>query len=147
MSDNTVIFSYTIDQAIADGTHVDAKGILPDIVQKPKFNLGRIVMTTGVFDLIEEQNLAGQVKENKPGCVVTFQSYQLYLTTRLEEHSQGIWGNVCAHDAKINCDALDNGGRLLSSYSIDPRLPQRGNIWIITEASRSLTTLLLPEEY
>ena len=142
-----VVYSYTIDEAIDDGTHVDARNILLPVLIEPKFQLGRIVMTVGVFDLIEINNLAGQIKINKPDCTVTFQTYELYLTCCLERHAVGDWGNVPRSDAKLNDVSLKDGSRIMSSYYIDPRLPQRGEFWIITEADRSLTTLLLPCEY
>lgn len=63
-------------------------------------------------------------------------------TTELARHQAGDWGDVCAEDAKMNNVSLESGDRLLSAYTI------RGvRIWIITEADRSVTTVLLPEEY
>lgn len=58
-------------------------------------------------------------------------------------HVSGDWGQVGAQDARENALSLDRGFRLLSSY----RLPSSDRIWIITEADRSLTTLLLPSDY
>jgi hypothetical protein len=46
-------------------------------------------------------------------------------------------------DAAANADALRIGTRRLSSYT----LPDRTRVWVITEADRSATTLLLPDEY
>ncbi len=61
----------------------------------------------------------------------------------LERHRCGDWGNVCEADVKLNDEALREGGRLLSCYST-----LRGEtIWVITEFDRSVTTLLLPDEY
>ena len=57
-------------------------------------------------------------------------------------HHQGDWGDVCLDDATLNDQALQHGGRLLSAYTIG-----NDKIWIITEADRSATTLLMPEEY
>ena len=61
----------------------------------------------------------------------------------LQRHARGDWGNVSSGDKKLNDEALKEGTRILSSYE------GRSNVkfWIITEADRSVTTILLPEEY
>ncbi|NQU24002.1 MAG: hypothetical protein HQ567_22190 [Candidatus Nealsonbacteria bacterium] len=61
----------------------------------------------------------------------------------LDRHVQGDWGNVGDEDKAANEEALLNGERLLSVYTtlLGARL------WVITEADRSATTILLPEEY
>ena len=58
-------------------------------------------------------------------------------------HARGDWGNLGSHDLRENERALQQGGRLFSSYL------SSGNVkcWIITEADRSVTTVLLPEDY
>ncbi len=58
-------------------------------------------------------------------------------------HLNGNWGDLDEHDWKANDDAIEYGGRVLSSYldRNDTRF------WIITEADRSATTILLPSEY
>ncbi len=61
----------------------------------------------------------------------------------ISRHMKGDWGDVPPEDAVANTDALRISARLLSSYA----LPDGARIWIITEADRSVTTLLLPEEY
>ena len=61
----------------------------------------------------------------------------------LARHQAGDWGNLDVDDRKENDRALESGSRLLSAY-------QAGNgvkFWIITEANRSATTVLLPEDY
>lgn len=69
----------------------------------------------------------------------------------LNRHSKGDWGNVCKEDAEQNCIATQEGLRVLSAYAINPTLPAQGHgencFWIITEASRESTTVLLPVEY
>lgn len=69
----------------------------------------------------------------------------------LARHARGDWGNVCKEDAAQNDQALVEGFRLLSAYAVDPSKPAKGYgdncFWIITEADRSVTTYLLPEEY
>lgn len=69
----------------------------------------------------------------------------------LRRHLRGDWGEVCRDDKATNDEALTEGNRLLSAYAIDPAEPCKGYgencLWIITEADRSVTTFLLPEEY
>ena len=69
----------------------------------------------------------------------------------LARHARGDWGTVCRADAAENDLALAEGWRILSAYPIDPSKPAKGygeNVfWIITEADRSATTFLLPDEY
>ncbi len=61
----------------------------------------------------------------------------------LRRHVSGDWGDVCGHDSTANWTAVREGGRLLSAYRT-----QRGEeVWVITEADRSCTTVLLPSEY
>jgi hypothetical protein len=97
----------------------------------PLFELGRCVCTNGVNGLIEE----GRVNPRK----------------LLFRHVHGDWGTVCESDGRENNAALKNGTRIFSAYPIDPSQPSAGHgdntIWVITEADRSATTLLLPDEY
>lgn len=67
----------------------------------------------------------------------------------IDRHMQAHWGDMDADDRQANDDALINGNRVLSCYSIRPGRPAIGDnrVWIITEADRSATTILLPEEY
>lgn len=65
------------------------------------------------------------------------------MINALNRHVIGDWGDVCDEDWKANDQALQYGSRILSAYS--DRLETR--FWIITEADRSATTILLPEEY
>jgi hypothetical protein len=60
----------------------------------------------------------------------------------LARHATGDWGELCAFDHRQNEVALREGYRLLSSCPVGPE-----RVWIITEADRSVTTILLPEEY
>jgi len=61
----------------------------------------------------------------------------------LERHAAQDWGEVCAEDWKLNDLALVESDRLLSSY----RTKKNVVIWVLTEFDRSLTTILLPENY
>lgn len=77
----------------------------------------------------------------------------------LQRHARGDWGIVCAEDKAANDAALRLGSRILSAYSIHPEeqdgvCPVCGGlcesdarVWIITEADRASTTVLLPEDY
>jgi len=84
-----------------------------------------------------------------PGAAAVLSPWQCRLY--LERHQFGDWGCVCPEDAQINDEAVRDGYRILSAYPIDPALPCKGHgencLWIITEADRSVTTFLLPEEY
>ena len=61
----------------------------------------------------------------------------------LRLHDSGNWGDLCAEDIVHNDLALKEGSRLLSSYTDRNKV----KFWIITEADRSVTTVLLPEDY
>ncbi|PNG53303.1 MULTISPECIES: type I restriction endonuclease subunit M [unclassified Variovorax] len=96
----------------------------------PLFPLGQIVATPGALDAAR---------------------YPGQLLEILARHVTGDWGCVCAEDAATNTEALQAGLRILSAYAIDPAKPCAGHgdncLWIITEADRAVTTILLPEEY
>lgn len=62
----------------------------------------------------------------------------------LNRHRTGDWGEIGREDWCANRDAITNGTRILSVYKLGA---QKEPIWLITEADRSATTLLLPEEY
>jgi hypothetical protein len=61
----------------------------------------------------------------------------------LQRHSAGDWGELDAEDRQENDRALQTGMRLLSSY----RSTAGATYWIITEANRSSTCLLMPDDY
>ncbi len=66
------------------------------------------------------------------------------LTRYLHRHHCGDWGEeLCAEDKAANEQALKDGSRLLSCY----RTPAGDRLYIITEWNRSMTTILLPDEY
>jgi len=68
------------------------------------------------------------------------------VAAAISMHKSGDWGSALGEeDKRLNDDALENGERILSAYTI-PCSPD-GKIWIITEADRSVTTVLLPSEY
>ena len=86
------------------------------------FPLGRIVATSRALKVLDE---AGEDP-----------------LSLLSRHCSGDWGELDTHDRKENELSLKNGWRVLSSYPVG-----EGKVWIITEADRSVTTILLPEEY
>jgi len=65
------------------------------------------------------------------------------ILNALFRHLEGDWGTLDAHDWNVNVQALKHGGRLFSQYHSS----QNVKFWIITEADRSATTILLPEDY
>ena len=64
------------------------------------------------------------------------------LMALLGRHASSDWGDLDPEDRRANDAALRHGTRLLSAYALDG-----ARVWIITEADRSATTVLLPEEY
>jgi len=75
--------------------------------------------------------------------MVTSLKFMSFVKKSLARHLRGDWGDLCPEDWDANQKALKFGGRLFSAYQ-DEGLPK---IWIITEADRSATTILFPEEY
>jgi hypothetical protein len=78
-----------------------------------------------------------------PGALGALQATGQSPMTFLQRHSQGDWGELDQEDVAENEFSLVNGLRLLSAYSLSGGT----RIWIITEADRSATTILLPSEY
>ena len=76
-----------------------------------------------------------------PGVLASVSSHE--IDAALQRHFIGDWGDLTQGDRLINEGALRDGGRLLSS----DRSQDGVKFWIITEADRSSTTVLLPEEY
>ena len=76
-----------------------------------------------------------------PGALALAEAHAVDLLPLLIRHRSGDWGDVCADDARSNREALGTGARILSAYRTDA-----GRLWIITEADRSATTVLLPSE-
>jgi len=85
------------------------------------FRLGRIVATPNALQSITQDD----------------------ILTGIQRHQAGDWGNLTEDDREANDRALTQGGRILSAY-----LATNGiKFWLITEADRSITTVLLPEDY
>ncbi len=77
-----------------------------------------------------------------PGALRTLDEAGEHPFSYLARHAAGDWGDLCDHDRRENELSLEHGRRLLSSYPVGG-----GRLWVITEADRSATTILLPEEY
>jgi len=88
----------------------------------PLFPLGRLLATPGAIDLLDR--------------------HHANAFTFLQRHQSGDWGDLSAEDIQENQFSVVNGLRILSSYRVGGE-----KLWIITEADRSATTLLLPSEY
>ena len=86
-----------------------------------KFPSGRVVITPGALDTLSEAS----------------------VHLALSRHLSGDWGELDRADTQANERALIEGSRLFSSYRDSAGV----KFWIITEADRSATTILLPEEY
>lgn len=65
------------------------------------------------------------------------------IRAALARHAAGDWGDLCEEDRLSNEEALACGERLLSAYSTSEGV----GFWVITERDRSVTTVLLPEDY
>ncbi len=78
-----------------------------------------------------------------PGALELLARYGKTPAEYLARHLAGDWGDLGPEDRRANDRALRDGTRLFSAYAISPL----NALWIITEADRSATTLLLPEEY
>lgn len=89
----------------------------------PRFPLGRMVMTQGAADALDEA-------EQSP--------FEF-----LSRHQSGDWGDLGKADKRENELSIREGFRILSAYYTS----KRKKLYVITEANRSATTILLPEEY
>ena len=89
----------------------------------PLFPSGRLVATPGALALLEQVNKSP----------LEF----------LSRHLRGDWGDLCQKDKTENELSLKYDYRLMSSYQVS----DAEKLWVITEADRSVTTLLLPAEY
>lgn len=94
-----------------------------DKPSKARFSLGRMAATPAAIEAMKQ---AGQ------------NPLELFL-----RHQQGDWGDACLEDAAANEVSLAQGLRLMSVYA----LATGKKVWLITEADRSLTTIILPCEY
>ena len=92
-------------------------------MNKPLFYLGQLVATPGAIDLMDASNVP--------------------VTDLIQRHMIGDWGDLDDEDKRMNDHAVAQGGlRIFSAYKVGA-----SKVWIITEADRSATTILLPDEY
>jgi len=80
-----------------------------------------------------------------PGALETLEQHRMHPLELLSRHRRGDWGDVSCDDWESNETALKEGWRVLSCYKLGKDGDDR--LWIITEADRSSTTILRPEEY
>ena len=78
-----------------------------------------------------------------PGALLKLMRFGVDGGQLLQRHVVGDFGDVCDEDKATNLMAIAEGARVFSSYEVAPRV----KVWVITEADRSATTLLLPSEY
>jgi hypothetical protein len=98
----------------------DAPATLPRIIAVTCFPLGQVVITPNAVSRLPAEDVrAGFCR-----------------------HAAADWGDLCPEDKLANETALLHGGRLFSAYGKGDH-----RFWIITEADRSVTTILLPEDY
>ena len=90
------------------------------LASQHKFPLGQIVITPNALEKLASDD----------------------ILNALDWHVQGSWGDLDKDDKAENDIALEKGFRILSAYSSNDI-----KFWIITEASREVTTVLLPEDY
>ena len=92
------------------------------------FSLGRVTMTT---------NLQGRLQE------ADSEHWEEELKALVDRHVSGDWGDLGEEDKQENDLSVKRGFRILSAYTTSAGV----KLWIITEADRSYTTCLLPEDY
>ncbi len=90
------------------------------------FKMGELYLTIGVNNRISEEV-----------------RFEMFVIRSLKRHATGDWGDLRQEDKKENELSLEKGFRLLSSY----KYKNGTKIWVTTEADRSATTILFPEEY
>ena len=94
-------------------------------MEKGKFRLGEIFMTRGINDKVADD-----------------EGFAKFVFDSLKRHANGDWGDLCEGDKQENELSLKEDIRIFSAYQF-----KEGKIWIITNADRSATTVLFPEEY
>lgn len=92
-----------------------------NLLANPLFSPGSILITTIAREVLSAED----------------------VSSALSSHLKGDWGEVCSEDKALNDNAVIVGNRILSSY----QSTAGAKFWVITEANRSSTTILLPEEY
>ena len=93
-----------------------------------KFELGRLVATAGV---------SREIKLDA--------TFDIFVRISLGRYTKGDWGDMSSDDKSLNDKAVHEGDlRIFGAYICEST---KEKIWIITEADRSCTTILFPDEY
>lgn len=93
-----------------------------------KFDTGKTVMTRGVAEKAAEDG-----------------AFAGFILSSFTRYLDGDWGDVCADDAALNDESVEEGERIMAAYIPEGRPELK--IWIVTEWDRSTTTVLFPDEY
>ena len=94
-------------------------------MEKAKFRLGQIIMTRRINERVADD-----------------EGFAKFVFDFLKRHANGDWGDLCEGDKQENELSLKEDIRVFSAYQF-----KEEKIWIITNADRSATTVLFPEEY
>ena len=89
--------------------------------------MGRVVVSKGVDEKMKEDH-----------------SFSVFIQVSIGRYVHRDWGQTCDEDAKANNRAIQNGERIRAVYK-QPKTDI--TIWIITEADRSVTTIMFPDEH
>jgi hypothetical protein len=116
----TLVRSWRVVDGQTEATAVENRNPVPPY---PKFPLGRVVATPGALEALERNEVGP--------------------TPYIRRHVVLDPGDLSPEDIATNARALAEGERIFSAYHLDDGT----RIWVITERDRSVTTLLLPEEY
>ena len=101
------------------------------LFNKPLFRLGQLLATPGALEMLDSLGVHP-------------------LSLVLGRHLLGDWGDLCDEDRELNRHSLANGMRIFSSYKLAASNGDGATVetvWIISEADRASTTILLPSEY
>ena len=101
------------------------------VFDKPLFRLGQILATPGALETLDRLGVDP-------------------LSLVLGRHVLGDWGDLCDEDKELNTHSLANGMRIFSSYKLTSATGDSATtetVWVITEADRACTTILMPSEY
>lgn len=90
------------------------------------FEFGKITVTSAVYERMQRDAV-----------------FAVFVNDSLEKFISCEWGDLCEDDKQVNEDALKHGDRLFGSYIMN----EDTKIFIITEADRSVTTVLFPSDY
>ena len=90
------------------------------------FKFGRLMQTAGIAEAIS-----------------TSREFSKFVSVSLRRYANCDWGEMDREDAFANDEAVKSGDRIFAAYIS----PDGVKIWIITEADRSYTTILFPDEY